>query len=179
MKKNISILIAASLSMLLISCGNEKQKMQYQISSSEQKLKNDSTTTVIDKQKAADVIHQYLAYADKFQDDSMSAEYLFRAADVTNGIRQPDKAIELYQRVQRFQTYSKAPIALFLQGFIAETELRDTQKAKEYYEKFLKQYPNHNLANDVQVTLANLGKSPEELIKEFEAKAKGDSLVMR
>ena len=177
MTKKILIVMIASVSVLMVSCGNEKQKMNDEISSAEQKLKNDSSV-VIDKQKAAEVIHLYLAYAEKFKDDSLSAEYLFRAADVTNGIHQPDKAIELYERVQQFKSYSKTPVSLFLQGFIAETELQDMQRAKEYYEKFLKQYPDHKLANDVKITIANLGKSPEELIKEFEAKASSDSVAM-
>ena len=173
MKHILMIIFTASV-FLLMSCGSGKQKMKSDIEAAEQKLKNDSAA-VPDKQKSAEVVHQYLAFADKFQDDSMSAEYLFRAADLTNGIHQPDKAIELYQRVQRYQTYSKTPIALFLQGFISETELQNMQKAREYYKKFLKQYPDHKLANDVRISLANLGKSPEELIKEFEAKAKMDS----
>ncbi len=175
--KNILLLIFTASVFLIASCGSGKQKMQNDIASAEQKLKNDSAA-VPDKQKAVDVIHQYLAYADKFQDDSMSAEYLFRAADLTNGIHQPEKAIELYQRIQRYPTYSKTSIALFLQGFISETELNDIPKAKEYYEKFLEQYPDHKLANDVRVSLANLGKSPGELIKEFEAKAKSDSVKL-
>ena len=140
--KNILLLIVASVSLLMMSCGNGKQKLQNEISASEQKLKNDASG-VIDNQKAAEVIQLYISYAAKFPDDSLSAEYLFRAADVTNGIHQPDKAIELYERVQGFKTYSKTPIALFLQGFIAETELQNMQKAKQYYEKYLKTYPNH------------------------------------
>ena len=174
--KKITLLIVISTSILITSCSSEQQKMQTTIETSEQQLKNDSSA-LPDKQKAADMIHLYVAYANKFQDDSMSAEYLFRAADLTNGMHQPQQAIELYQRVQRYATYAKTPIALFLQGFVAETELQDMQKAKGYYEKFLKQYPDHKLASDVQTTLDNLGKSPEEIIREFEAKAKSDSLV--
>lgn len=170
--------LLTAISFLIISCGSVQKKMQKEIDAGEQKLKNDSSA-MPDKQKAADMIHLYLAYADKFQDDSMSAEYLFRAAELTNGIRQPDKAIALYQRVLRYPAYSKTSIALFLQGFIAETELKDDQKAKEYYGKFLKQYPDHPLANDVQITLANLGKSPDELIKEFQEKAKADSIALK
>lgn len=178
MTNKLLLIAFTSVSFLMISCGSGKQKMQNDIEAAEQKLRNDSATSP-DKQKAADVIHQYLAYADKFQDDSMSAEYLFRAADLTNGIHQPDKAIELYQRIQRYPTYSKTSVALFLQGFISETELNNIQKAKEYYEKFLKQYPDHKLANDVRITLANLGKSPDELIKEFEVKAKMDTTASK
>lgn len=165
------------ISLLVLSCGNGKQKLQSEISAGEQNLKKDASG-IVDHQKAAAVIHLYISYADKFPDDSLSAEYLFRAADVTNGIHQPDKAIELYERVQGFKTYSKTPVALFLQGFIAETELQNMQKAKQFYEKFLKLYPDHQLAADVKISLSNLGKSPDEIIREFELKANGDSLKL-
>lgn len=176
--KKIFLLLITTVSILMMSCGSGKQKLQTEIDGLEQKLRKDPSA-LADKQKAADMIHLYLNYADQFQDDSMSAEYLFRAADITNGIKQPEKAIALYERVLHYQNYTKTPIALFLQGFISETELQNMNKAKEYYEKFLKQYPNHKLASDVQVTLSNLGKTPEELIKEFEARAKGDSMAVK
>lgn len=174
MKNYFYLMMTFTLS--LIGCGNGKQKMQDDIASAEKKLSNDKAMAP-DPQKAAEVIHLYVAYADKYPDDSTSAEYLFRAAEMTNAIHQPAKAIQLLERVIHFQTYSKTPVALFLQGFISENDLHDIVKAKDYYEKFLKQYPDHKLAKDVRLTVNNLGKSPEELIKEFEAKAKEDSVV--
>ncbi len=177
LRNSIKIVIAA-FSLLIISCVNEKQKLQGEIAVAEEQLKNDSSN-VVDKQKVANVIHLYSNFVEKFKDDSMSAEYLFRAADLTNGIQQPDKAIEMFGRVSEYQQYSKAPIALFLQGFIAETELKNLGMAKKYYEKFLAKYPNHEMADDVKITLSNIGKSPEDIIKEFEAKAKLDSAALQ
>jgi hypothetical protein len=51
------------------------------------------------------------------------------------------------------------------------------QAAKNLYEKFLQVYPAHPIAKDVQTTLNNLGKTPEQLIQEFQEKAKQDSLA--
>jgi hypothetical protein len=44
-------------------------------------------------------------------------------------------------------------------------------KAKETYEDFLKKFPDDkDYADDATMALKNLGKSPEDLIKEFEKK---------
>ena len=48
-------------------------------------------------------------------------------------------------------------------------------KAKPLYEEFLKKYPQHELAQSVQFSLSNIDKTPEQIIKEFEAKNKDKS----
>ncbi len=132
------------------------------------------------RDKANNLIGLYIEFADKFQDDSSSGTYLFKAGDMAFRIRQPQQALELFGRVQRYPANAKAAVALFLQGFINETELNDKVKAKEYYESFLQKYPNHELAKDVRITIQNLGKSDEQLVREFEEKLKQqDSLAKK
>ncbi len=57
---------------------------------------------------------------------------------------------------------------MFLLGFSYENDLKQNDKAREVYELFLKNYKSHELADDVQFSLNNLGKSPEDIIKQFE-----------
>jgi TolA-binding protein len=59
---------------------------------------------------------------------------------------------------------------MFLKAFVYEDQLHDLNKAKKYYEEFLEKYPDSDFADDARISLQNLGKSPEELIKEFEEK---------
>ena len=61
---------------------------------------------------------------------------------------------------------------MFLQGFIYETQLNDTSKARVIYEQVIQKYPNTQFAIDSKASIDNLGKTPEQLIKEFEAKNK-------
>jgi len=49
------------------------------------------------------------------------------------------------------------------------TDFKNNGKAKELYELFLEKYPEHDFADDAQFSLQYLGKSPEELMMEFEA----------
>jgi TolA-binding protein len=54
-------------------------------------------------------------------------------------------------------------------GFVQENDLNQLDKAKATYESFLAKYPNDpDFTDDAQNALKLLGKSPEEIIKEFE-----------
>ena len=99
---------------------------------------------------------------------------LMQAAGLAKSIGNPKKALQLYYQVEsQLPEHRQAPAALFLSGFIYENDLGDLDEAKTVYQDFLKRYPDDpNYLDDVQVSLKNLGKSPEELIREFEKKAR-------
>jgi len=99
---------------------------------------------------------------------------LMQAAGMAKSIGNPNKALQLYYQVEsQFPEHRQAPAALFLSGFIYENDLGDLDKAKAVYQDFQKRYPNDpNYLDDVQVSLKNLGKSAEELIREFEKKSR-------
>lgn len=164
MKKILLIVLATTA---FASCKSEKENLTDKINQNEKKMFDDSSQTV-NRKKAQEMINLYKEYADKFKDDTLTAEYLFRAADISNNIGQHKEAIEFYGRCSEINNFSKQPVALFLQGFIYETQLNDMVNAKRIYEEFLKKYPGHSLTGDVKFSLDNLGKSPEELIKMFE-----------
>jgi TolA-binding protein len=80
------------------------------------------------------------------------------------------KAIALWGRVQKdYPSYSKAPMALFLQGFVSDSELRDVVSATRYYRDFIVKYPNDPLADQALKLVKVITRSPDELVKEFEA----------
>ena len=102
-----------------------------------------------------------------------SAELLLLAAGAAKTVESYGKAVQLYYKIsEKMPEHPKAPTALFMQGFIYENDLKDLDKAKAIYESFLKRFPNDaDYADDAQMALKNLGKSPEEMIREFEKKA--------
>ena len=85
-------------------------------------------------------------------------------------VDEPRKALELYQKVANgLPQHPKAPTALFMSGFVYENDLNDLNNAKAVYESFLQKYPNDpDFTDDAQNALKMLGKSPEEIIKQFE-----------
>ncbi len=123
---------------------------------------------------AVNVLAAYQAYAKKFPDDAQAPTYLFKAGEIQRTLKRFDKAIGTYKTIcDKYPDYDKTPHSLFLLGFTYEEDMKNIAEAKTIYEDFLKKYPKHDLADDVQFSLKNLGKSAEEIIKSFEAQKKG------
>ena len=155
--------------MLLNACQQEnpKQEKTQNINDLEKKL-FETKKGVIDRKEAANMIHTYIQYVDAFPSDSMSAKYLFKAADVSLNSFHSQQSIDLFNRIlKEYPDYSKTPQALFLKAFTFENYLQNLDSAKKNYQLFLERYPNNAFANDAQLSLQNLGKSPEEIIQEF------------
>jgi hypothetical protein len=62
-----------------------------------------------------------------------------------------------------------------MEAFTYENTLGNIGKANELYNKFLYKYPDHELADDARAAIKFLGKSAEEMVREFE-KNGSDSL---
>lgn len=169
------LLTAYCLLFTLASCTSEQQKLLQAIDAKEKELYGDSTM-VMDFAKAKDMIALYADFVKKYPENEKAEDYLFKAGEVSMGATQSNVAIKYFEQYyEKYPKAEKAPYSLFMQGFIYETQLQNTEKAKWCYEKFISDFPSHKLAEDAKYSIANLGKSEEELIREFEAKLKGDS----
>ncbi len=168
----------AIVALLLFGACNPKQAWKRNaIESQEKILMEQAKAGKVDTAMVSDLLAEYEAYTTKYPDDTIGAAYLFKAADFYRYMHKPLRSIGIYQQIyEKYPAVAKRPYSLFLQGFIFENEVGNPTLAKSVYEKFLAEYPTHPIAKDVRVTLNNLGKSPEQLIQEFEEKAKQDSL---
>jgi outer membrane protein assembly factor BamD (BamD/ComL family) len=174
MRSNQLLIIFAGI-ILFASCGSESHQALEAIRKAESNLYPDSTM-MPDAEKARNIIALYSDYAMKYPSDTLSPGFLFKAGDMSSKINETAKAIELFGALTKaYPDHPNASYALFLQGFIYENQIGDPAKAKPYYEQFLSMYPDHQLAQDVAFSLENLGKTPEELIREFENKQHSDS----
>ena len=177
MKNILYCLLLTPYCLLQTSCTSEQQKLENAIAAKEKELYGDTTMT-IDFSKAKDMIALYADFAKKYPDDKKAEDYLFKAGEVSMGTMQSNVAIKYFEQYyEKFPKDEKAPYSLFMQGFIYETQVKNIEKAKWYYEKFIHDFPAHKLAQDAKYSIDNLGKSEEELIREFEARLKGDSLT--
>ena len=164
-------------SMILASCTSPHEKLQSEIKSLEDSLFSDATK-MIDKEMANDLIGKYVEFADNFPDDQEAAPTLFKAGDMAMNLNMAQKAIDIFDRILNdYPDYEKAPQSLFLKGYVYENDFRDLETAKMIYEEFLVKYPDDDFADDAAISIRNLGKSPEELIKEFEEKANQENEI--
>lgn len=173
-KLKSSIFLMLSV-VLFSSCSGKKEKLTQEINTLESQLTG-NLGDVVDSVAVNKMINLYIEYADLFPDDTTSANYLFKAGDIASKTNKIDQSISIFEKlVTKYPDNRNAPYGLFLQGFIYENQVGDAMKAKPYYEKFLQLYPDHPIAGDVTFSLENLGKTPEELIREFEQNGASDS----
>lgn len=182
MKKLVKIFNLFAIIAILGSCSSEtknieiadsKESLEHQVDSLENLLFSYEAGSLASNQAAAKIVKLYNQLATDFPDDPKAPDYLFKAGEVSMGINMDFDAIGYFQRLERdYPKYNKAPHALFLQAFIWDNKLNDDGKAEFIYKQFLEKYPLHEMAKDAQFSLDNLGKSDEELIKEFEQKQK-------
>lgn len=143
------------------------------INTAEQNLYGDKSNLEFDKDKAQNLVNTYNVFTNKFADDPQSAGYLFKTAEVLRSLKKFNEAVSVYSKIVKdYPNFDKVPHSLFLQGFSHENDLKNLPQAKVCYQDFLNRFPKHELADDVQFSLDNLGKSPEEIIQEFEKKRK-------
>ncbi|MDD2386420.1 MAG: hypothetical protein PHP52_06515 [Bacteroidales bacterium] len=153
-----------------VACNNtpltEQQKLEYEISKLEEKLHNEIEP---DKEKAIAMIDKYLDYTEKYPDDSLSPEYLFKAAEIAMNFSQPHNAIRYLTQIEdNYLKYPKYPTAIFLKAFIYDTHIGDIEKSKAYYLKYLEKYPNHTFATDAKAAVMFMGLTDEQLIELFD-----------
>lgn len=150
-----------------------KEGLEGHIATVEKDLYGQDKQASFSPEKAKAVITAYNAFAEKHADDAKTPEYLFKAAEVHRSLKQFPQAIDIYKKIcDKYTSYEKAPHSLFLLGFSYENDVKNIDEAKKVYTEFLEKHPKHELADDVQFSLSNIGKSPEDIIKEFEAKMK-------
>ncbi len=169
MKSIKSILLIIFTITIVVACSNSKTKMTAKINTLEKELKD--SKNAYDKKKSEELMSTYLAYTETYKKDTIVPSYLFKAGEICMNLNKSQKALELFDRVSKeFPDFKKAGDCLFLKGFIYENNLQDINNARTAYMDFIKKFPTHQFADDAQILIQNLGKSPEELIKEFEAK---------
>lgn len=102
--------------------------------------------------------------------EPQAAELLFKAAMTarTTG-RNPVQALDIYDWIyDQFPGYEKSYQALFLKAFTLDNDMKKFDEARVEYESFLEKYPNDEFAVSTKFLLDNLGKSDDEIIKQFE-----------
>ena len=164
----LSILLTTCLS--LAACQSAKEKSIQQIKNAEKELFSQKNKEV-NVELASNLIKAYILFADQQPTDSLSAGYVYKAAEISDGIGDGESAIKYYQRViDTYPNYHKAAQCLMLQGFVAETTLHNKDLALKYYSDFIIKYPNHLLTKSVQASVVNLSTTVNDidLIRKFE-----------
>lgn len=171
--KNFLAMIAMIL-LVYSSIQCTRKDPQAKIRSLEEKMsKENFTFDPKGIQVAEELIDAYILYANEHDTSPEAPDYLYNAAELSLNLNNTRQSLELYNRIIfQHPDHAKVPECLFLIAFIYENHLQNFGKAKELYESFIEKYPDHDFADDAAVSIRNMGKSPEELIREFEEQAR-------
>lgn len=135
--------------------------LETQIRASMAKQENPEVTL------ALNAIKHYRYFAADFPQDSLSPDYLFKAAQIYEGVlRDYPEAAEIYGTIyEKYPKYKNRPMMLFHQGN-AYIESQDTAYAALYLQKFIREYSEHPFADDAQ-GLLNIMRMDEAQMLEF------------
>lgn len=184
MKKNI--LAALILSLLVFGACNNSTKVEKVTKLTEEKYLQqiDSMEKILyahpeaglNKDAAIKTVNVYANLVKDYPNTKLAADYLFKAGEISSSLNNSQEAIAFFKNAyDNYPDFKKSAYCLFLQAFIYENQLHQLGAAEQLYREVIKKFPNEKIAQDAQACIDNLGKTDEELIKEFEAKNKKNS----
>jgi outer membrane protein assembly factor BamD (BamD/ComL family) len=153
---------------LLTSCTDARKEKIDKITSLETKLKQDSLK-VRDEVAAYNLQLAYTDFASSFPKDTLAPAYLFKAANLSMSMNWGKSSVDIINKfTETYPDDKRIPEALFYKAFVYDNQLNDDAKAGECYRNFIKRFPSHAFAASAEASIKNLGKTDEELIREFE-----------
>jgi TolA-binding protein len=184
--KILKVLSVAVMITAAVSCGTNQEKHETipaarktdpkesllkQIYDNEAKMHK---SMVLDPNTAAIAVKAYDDYAKYYPNDSLTPDFLFKAGEISTANQQYKQALSYYQAIStKYPDFKLQAESLYLQAYLLDNFLNDDAAAKPIYEEVIRKYPKLPYASDAKAAIKNLGKSDEELIREFEKKNKG------
>lgn len=171
--KKIALLTLAAI--VMVACGPSRQERIDQIENFEDSIFE--TAIAADPDVADQLTDLYVAFADKYPGDTLSPQYLLKAADMQSNVLHTERAVELFDRIiADYPDFSEVPMCYFLKGNALELNSQ-IDEAKAAYEEFLAKYPDHYMAEQTRIMLPRIGMSPEEMLADILEHA-NDSLLI-
>jgi len=182
--KTVKGIFFAALLCGAMSCGNNEEQpvavlkpketprdlYLKQINRYEKEMHRSQT---LDPNTATIAVKAYDDFVKAFPNDSLSPDFIFKAAEISTANQQYTQALMYYEMITtKYPSFKLVPESLYLQGYLLDNFLNDDAKAKLVYEQVIAKYPKLPYAADAKAAIRNLGKSDEELIREFEKKNK-------
>ena len=131
---------------------------------------SDPTTGRVDPAASQQYITLATRLADDADGDTLAALPLYKAAEVYQALGDYQGAAGVFERIHDdYPEFSKSGEALFMLAFTYDENLRDYDRARELYERFLEENPDHTFADDTEMLLKNLGKTDEEMLQSLGA----------
>ncbi len=168
-KKPMKHWIGCGLALLMWACANNPAVLQAKLKQMEERF--DTAKEAPSKEEAKQYIALTRQLASTSPADTLMPQRLFKAGGVAKSAGLFEEAFSLWdQLLKQYPQSTWAAPAAFVKGFTADTDLGDPLRAAAYFEAFLSDYPDSELAEQarLQLNILRNGQTPEDLIKNFE-----------
>ena len=161
MKKILILFVSV---MLVAACSSpNREKELEKIAEHEQKLSAIDVSS--DDSAALEMLALYRQFAADFPEDSLAPAFMARAADLCINLGMSDDAVNLLDSIiTLYPGYEDIAGCYFLKGYAYESAER-YDEAKEAYNYFVENYPDHYLAADTRRLIPLIGLTPEEQLE--------------
>ena len=183
--KKIHFFVVTFIAVLAVSCGNDeaaskledakivdpKSHLLTSIAGIEKKM---HSSPQIDNIIAGQALQLYFEYTTNYPTDPATPDYLFKSGEIATAIQQYPQAYSYYKTIcEKHPSYKLIEQSYFLLASVLDNYLNEDEKARKVYTQLINLFPNSKYVNDAKAAINNLGKSDEELIKEFQKKNGG------
>lgn len=121
-----------------------------------------------DRRGAVALLDVYKAYAKAYPLDSLAPEYLVRAAGIQRNLKDPQAAVDIYDRVIRdYPNWPDVVACYYQKALIYQDDMKELGKAKQAYEEVIQRFPDHTFGKEAKVMIDNLQYTDAELIERF------------
>lgn len=162
----MKLILVAFLAFGMFACG-EKKLTEEDLKKAEATLFNDDQT--VNEAMAPSVAEKYVRFVEQNPDDPASPNWLYNAEEIYILLKDADNSIKTCDRLVELYPDSKcAPRGLYVLGsFVYEDQLKDLDKAREIYERVIRDYPDCEMIESVQASLKYLGWDPADIISDI------------
>jgi len=141
-------------------------------------VKNDSiimAATEVDPQVGNKAVKAFADFAFYCKDDSLAPIFLLKAGEIASTINNLPQAQVCFEKCYtEFPDFKNKGAAMFLLARLYDEPnlLNDEEIARELYGKIINMFPNTEWAKQADAARALIGKTDDQIIKEFEKKNK-------
>jgi len=125
-----------------------------------------------DLSQARKMIRLYDTYYKNYPKDWETPDYLFKAGEISESINQYNQAAKFYNKAcyEYNDNFKYRSLVLFRLANVYDYKLNDYVRAKQAYTQVKEQYPKTQLAKDADAAIKMMGRSDQDMVRDFERK---------
>ena len=160
--------MAISLLMITTACNSKEKelnKIEAQAKAMDSLIRVNPVMNVGQKVEAEKMIDAYLAYIDKYPEDTIAPEFLMKCAILYHVMPDYGKELAILEKlVAQYPNSGYAPQALAIGARVSEDNLRNYEQARTYLSQIMEKYPESPYAVNIDLQIEHVG-DPEGLLQ--------------